>query len=507
MQFEPLPPQGRVVEEGQAPLEVPEPGAARQAPLCPRAGQLRGAGEGTGRKRQAVPGAGERVFALGHGGVDGGRRGKNFILPRPRFRRVEEVVAELRNQVAGRKDGEPESFDESLKKAALADLAEYAGEAVSAVERHRAGSGVHSWREGDLFTCMGWTRAQYPYHREAEKRGARWETFGVERKMTPAASDTVSRLAATLGSFKEGRDTLERLGLGRLSVSKVRAETLASGLVALEAQKAAPWNKRTYTAKQRKVPKGGRRVPRTLVILVDGTCVPATRADTRGRKGKNGGEAGSRQLRIVVLFEYEALDAEGHPVPLPGSFSYAVLLCNALELKGFVKKLGEARGARTALRMECGADGEEALETLLTEAFPKAVFFNDFMHAASYLSTACHAPGIPNPDKEFKTCKGIMKRHGAGSAMDRLKRLQGEELKASPEASAALDYLDKRRTHMNYGWLRKNGYYIGTSHVEAAARLLVARRCKQAGMHWRVENAARVCALLASYRSSPNPAA
>ena len=56
---------------------------------------------------------------------------------------------------------------------------------------------------------------------------------------------------------------------------------------------------------------------------------------------------------------------------------------------------------------------------------------------------------------------------------------------------------------MNYGWLRKNGFYIGTSHVEAAARILVARRCKQAGMHWRLGNAVRVCALLARIRSAP----
>ncbi|MBP5788482.1 MAG: hypothetical protein J6Y19_11790, partial [Kiritimatiellae bacterium] len=376
----------------------------------------------------------------------------------------------------------------------LGDAAEYAGEVVSAAERQRAGKGVHGWREGDLFTCMGWTRAQYPHYRDKEKRGARWATFGVERKMTPAASETVSRLAATLGSFKEGRDTLSWLGLGELSASKMRSETLVLGKAALEAQKKPAWDRRTYAEKQRKVPEGGRKVGRTLVILVDGTGVPATHADTKGRKGRNGGEAGTRQLRIVVLFEYEALDGNGHPVPIPGSFSYAVLLCNALELKGFVRQLGEARGAGTALRVVCGADGEECLETILTEAFPDAVFFNDFMHAASYLSTVCHTLGIDDPDKEFKTCKAIMKRHGAGAATDRLKRLHGDKLAASPEASSALDYLEKRRKHMNYGWLRKNGYHIATSHVEAAARLLVARRCKQAGMHWRVENAACVCA-------------
>ncbi|MBP1589190.1 MAG: hypothetical protein ILO10_03230 [Kiritimatiellae bacterium] len=40
------------------------------------------------------------------------------------------------------------------------------------------------------------------------------------------------------------------------------------------------------------------------------------------------------------------------------------------------------------------------------------------------------------------------------------------------------------------------------AHVEAAARILVARRGKQAGMHWRLANAACVCALLARLRSA-----
>ena len=502
MQFEPLPAQGRDVEAGQAPLEVPESGAARETALRPRSGGLRGAGEGAGREREALPGAGKRIRAVGHGGVPGGRRGKNGIaLPRPRFRRVEEVVAELRESLSEGKAG-AEGFDEKLKTAVLGDAAEYAGEVVSAVERQRAGKGVHSWREGDLFTCMGGTRAQYPYSRDKEKRGARGAAFGVERKMTRAASETVWRLGALLGSFQEARDTLSWLGLGDVSISKVRSETLARGREALAAQESPAWDKREYTAKQRAVPEGGRRVPRTLAVQLDGTCVPAAKADTKGRKGKNGGEAGSRQLRVASMCEYEAVDAKGRPVSIPGSFSYAVMLCDAAELKGCVKKLAEARGARNVARVQCGADGEEALEAILTEDFPKAVFHNDFMHASSYLSTACHAPGIPDPDKEYQVCRGILKRHGAASAIKRLQRLHGKELEASEEASSALAYLEKRKAHMNYGWLRRNGYYIGTAHVEAAARILVARRCKQAGMHWRVKNAACVCALLARLRSA-----
>ena len=90
---------------------------------------------------------------------------------------------------------------------------------------------------------------------------------------------------------------------------------------------------------------------------------------------------------------------------------------------------------------------------------------------------------------------------GAGTAVDRIQRLYPEEPKASKEARAALDDLDKRRGNMRYGWLRRNGYCISSSHIEAAARILVARRCKQAGLHFRHHNAAWVCAIIARLRS------
>ena len=103
------------------------------------------------------------------------------------------------------------------------------------------------------------------------------------------------------------------------------------------------------------------------------------------------------------------------------------------------------------------------------------------MHAAGYLNTCCEKLGIADAAKEFRTRRAIMLRHGPGSAVDRIKRLYSRELESSKEAKDALNYLDKRRGNMRYGWLRKHGYYISSCHVEAAARVLVARRCKQGG--------------------------
>ena len=152
--------------------------------------------------------------------------------------------------------------------------------------------------------------------------------------------------------------------------------------------------------------------------------------------------------------------------------------------------------------MQCVADGEEALEKAMRDALPFALFTNDFMHAAGYMNACCERLGIADAKKEFKTCRAIMLRHGAGSAVDRIRRLYAKELESSKEAMDALGYLDKRRENMRYGWLRKNGYYISSCHIEAAARIIVARRCKQAGMHWRLHNAACVCAIIAKLRSA-----
>jgi hypothetical protein len=88
----------------------------------------------------------------------------------------------------------------------------------------------------------------------------------------------------------------------------------------------------------------------------------------------------------------------------------------------------------------------------------------------------------------------------------RLRRLYRDRLDASPEALKNLLCLEKRKDNMRCGWLRKNGCHIGPGHVAAAVRVLIVRRTKQAGMHWRLANAVRMAAIHARYRSRPEAA-
>ena len=162
---------------------------------------------------------------------------------------------------------------------------------------------------------------------------------------------------------------------------------------------------------------------------------------------------------MTCACEYVNVTGKGAPIPIAGSFSYSVTDLGIGELTSLIHEQAVSRGSGTVPRVQCVADGEEALEKAMRDALPFA-------------------------------------------AVDRIRRLYSRELESSAEASDALNYLDKRRDNMRYGWLRKHGYYISSCHIEAAARILVARRCKQAGMHWRHHNAACVCAIIAQLRSA-----
>ena len=79
--------------------------------------------------------------------------------------------------------------------------------------------------------------------------------------------------------------------------------------------------------------------------MADGTNVPCVKKDMKGVRGKNGDEAHSRQLRVMNFFEYCNVNGKWTPVPIRGSFSYAVTDGEIAEATGLLKVQGVARGS------------------------------------------------------------------------------------------------------------------------------------------------------------------
>lgn len=387
------------------------------------------------------------------------------------------------------------SFDAELLEAARRAYCEYLGRVYSSIGTRRM-KGAHSVRRTQILTVLGWTEAAEGYipKRPSGLRAA----LGLKGKATAAAREAVVRCGALCGSFGEGSDTLRRLAGLDVRVSKLRDMTLAFGKECLAAQDAAAPDRRAYKKRPARAEAEARR---TLFTMLDGASANCRKADTKDIKGKNG-PAGTRRIRVGVFGEYARLDAKGRPAPYGDSFSYFISADGIAQVTALAKKQGLARGSGTALRMQCVADGEDALEKALRDAFPHAVFTNDFYHACEHAHALCLAL-LPEPEagREYRFLKGLLYRVGADSVVRRIRKKYAAELKASETAAKELAYLDKRAANMRYGWLRGNGYFVGSGHVEAAARILVVRRCKQAGMHWRLHNAVRVCAIHAYYRS------
>jgi len=374
---------------------------------------------------------------------------------------------------------------------------------ISAVLSHfgsRKTAGAHGYRVRQILTCYGWVCVRYAYVRQASV-SVLLKALDVTARSTAVARDRIVRCAVLCGSFAEGRGLLRRLTGMDVSVSKLRAMALEYGERCLRIQEEAAPDVRSYPEH---APKNGEtKTAHTLFCMLDGTGAPCTKKDTAETKGKNG-EAGTRQIRVALFGEYGWLDKKGRPVPFMGSFSYAVSGEEIADVSGLVRKLGVARGCWKAARMQCVADGEEALEKALRDAFPTAVFTNDFMHASGHLHTCCENLGLPTEavGKEYRFLKGLLYRIGATAVIKRLEAKYAQALGASPDAEKELDYIRKRKQNMCYGRLRKDGLFIASGHVEAAARVLVVRRCKQAGMHWRHKNAIRISAILAHLRSA-----
>lgn len=359
---------------------------------------------------------------------------------------------------------------------------------------------AHGYRIRQILTCFGWIPVRYAYIRRAGDSPL-LKALGVSAKCTIAAREWIVRCAALCGSFAEGRQMLRKLTGIDISVSKLRNVALAFGERCLLLQHTPDRDVRSYS--ERAPVNAEEQTTHTLFCMLDGTGVPCTKADTVGIKGKHG-EAGTRQVRVMVFGEYGWLDEKGRPCPFKNSFSYAVSGEEIAEVATLVRKLGIARGYGTAPRMQCVADGEVALEKALRDAFPDAVFTNDFMHACSYIHTCCQNLGLSEAKaaKEYRFLRGLLRRWGAESVIKRIENRYAHALANSQEAEKALDYIRKRKDNMHYGQLRRQGLFIASGHVEAAARVLVARRCKQAGMHWRHANAVRISAIIAYLRSA-----
>lgn len=443
------------------------------------------------------------------------------MLPCPETSRVENVLQDVAAACA---TGEvlPPSLaylDRRLLEASAEDARRLLQAVLQLFGRYAPGRKMHDCRNRNMLTACGWIEVPRAYCRprpsihSAHRKHSKWEpgvfpldaVIGLDHGATPAARDAVARCAALCGSMAEARGMLSHLTPVRIATTTVRAMALRAGQKVLDQQENPQPDIRPPQAQPR---AGDKRrvfpVTRTMYIMMDGTGVPCTEADTAQVKGRvSDGKAGTREIKVGIIGYYSWLDPLERPVPEPGSASHVVAAVEASDFGTLLRKAAISRGYGTAPRVQVVGDGADWIANIAAQAFPGAIFTADFYHACEHLHALCLQLRFPEDQlrSQYRKLKGLLYRYGAHSLIRQLHKKHSSTLMASPDVKKELAYFEKRVPAMRYGEFRKQGLYIGSGHAEAACRTDVVRRCKQAGMHWRYHNAVRICAIEASLRS------
>jgi len=174
------------------------------------------------------------------------------------------------------------------------------------------------------------------------------------------------------------------------------------------------------------------------------------------------------------------------------------------------------RGKNENLIIKLLADGAPEMWNLLVSAFPECVFGKvecgvDFWHVIEKLAPAAtlifgedHAKG------ELGRWKAMLRRSGQAAIriLDQLCASGCEDrwVNSKQPVHDAITYLENNGHRMNYAADIRRGLPIGSGHVEASCKTLVAVRMKRAGSRWKTDTGERILqlrALALSHRWEP----
>jgi hypothetical protein len=343
---------------------------------------------------------------------------------------------------------------------------------------------------------------------EVEYRRSRWECPSCGQRRYPGDealdvegtgfSPGVRRMLARVGSrstFREGSEDLRVLA--GLEVNAKAVERIAEGIgEGMEA-----WGRREREALIEESERESavvKTVP-VLYICADGTGVPMTREEVRGRRGKRGdGWARTREVKLGCVFTQTSRDARGFPLRDSDSTTFVGAIEEA-EAFGW-RLYGEAlrRGLARAERVVVVADGAEWIRNLAEMHFPEAIQIVDLYHAREHVSDLCKL--LFGPDE-----KRILRHRTRWwtwldeGRVERIVRRARQKLPEDPDrrkrVETEIGYLEKNKARMRYADFRRQGLFVGSGVVEAGCKTVIGQRLKQSGMEWSLRGANAIIAL------------
>jgi hypothetical protein len=290
-------------------------------------------------------------------------------------------------------------------------------------------------------------------------------------------------------------------GLDLASTSTLARTTRAQGVRARDLIAAEQ-----ATARPGPVPAADTDGPGLCYIVVDGTGAPMLPRECRGRTGKDGAKAGTREVKIGCFFTQTGCDpATGDPVQDPESATYLSTFAPAAAFATQTKAEYYRRGFDQIRQPIVLGDGAKWIWAIAEEQFPHATQIVDYFHAREHLAdlTKILTPVLDDPhgfEQRLVDRLDLGDTAAIAAAVDQLD-LPGQAPALAKPAATEVGYFLTNHHRMQYADFRPNGYYIGSGPVESACNSIVKQRAKRAGMHWTINGLDPVLALRTLHQS------
>jgi hypothetical protein len=240
--------------------------------------------------------------------------------------------------------------------------------------------------------------------------------------------------------------------------------------------------------------------PGILYIMVDGAMINTLRKDENGSSWK--------ENKLGIVFSSNEVRQRSRKTEQERG------ACDILK-KEYVTYLGGAEEFKKRLlaaAVEDGygqygqtvliSDGATWIRNMGKELFPDAVQILDLYHLAENLYTFGKyifggEAGKYTPWAE--ELLGLAKESKTEELVERLRPYKDKSF--PPGVPNIYSHVNNNRDKIDYAEYKGKGYYIGSGAIESGNKVVVERRCKQAGMRWDERNAQYMLALRAKTES------
>lgn len=241
-------------------------------------------------------------------------------------------------------------------------------------------------------------------------------------------------------------------------------------------------------------------------VGTDGTGAPMRAKELKGRKGKRGGKARTREVKVGTVFTHRQPAPDQRPERDYQSTSYIADIITAKEFGSLLRAEALRRGMALARKVVFLGDGAPWVWELARVNFPGAICILDYYHACEHLSllaNALYGEGSPLAKRRYRQWRKGLLKDKIGEIITQAQTDLPKGTQARQLAKKQIGYFQRNRSRMTYQTFRQAGYFIGSGVVEAGCKTVVGQRLKQSGMLWSRPGARHLltvrCALLSGW--------